>query len=62
MKPRRYRLVHHPVSEHRAWIVQGKGDRRDEWIDIARFAHAEEARHYLHQILDRQFALIEAGS
>jgi hypothetical protein len=62
MKPRRYRLVHHPASERRAWIVQGKGEGRHDWVDIARYSHADEARRYLKEILDRQFTLIEANA
>jgi hypothetical protein len=62
VKPRRYRLVHYPISEDRAWIIQGNGDRRGVWVDVARFRTAQQAREFLHDILSQQYALIEAGT
>jgi hypothetical protein len=55
---RRYRVAHVPTS-NRPWIVQGAGDRRTDWTDVARFHTETEALDYKSRIQTHQFHHLE---
>jgi hypothetical protein len=57
-RARRFRVIHNP-NHPKPWIVQGSGDRRGDWSDMARFQNQADAYGYAAAIQDNQFAYLE---